>query len=335
MKKIVLGIALSIAFVALSSRVLFAQTDAGAPVTVFPAIQEKLIRPNIKTRMQIQFKNSGPQQIFGKVKVADFVINDKEGTPILIEDTTSRPKYSAAAWITPSADQITIPANDFISVDLMINPPANISTCGRYALVYLEVSSNFMPGQTTARDSASAITAKVGGLLNFKIEGQTCKYNLQVSAFTLPGFLEYGPIPVNFDLLNMGDVHTTPSGVVMVADVFNRTITQESIQQKSIFPETAKTYTSNLGSKWMLGRYKVSLLISREGNGGPILVSKYLWVAPWRVMVFVALALILLAVAAKTFYERTLEKEKVMEKEISREREEIELLKDQMRKRDE
>ena len=335
MKKIFLGILLSIALVGVTAKVLFAQSETGAPITVFPAIQEKLIRPNIKSRMQVQFKNNGIKQVTGKVKIADFVVNDKEGSPVLIEDSTSRPKYSAASWITPSDDQVTIPAGDFISVDLMVNPPAVISTCGRYAVVYIEIDSSFVPGKPSARDSASEITAKVGGLLNFTVEGQVCKHNLQVSAFTIPGFLEYGPIPVNFDLLNMGDVHVMPSGVVMIGDMLNRTVNQESIQQKSIFPETAKTYNSNLGSKWMLGRYKVSLLISREGNEGPIVVSKYLWVAPWRVMIFVILALILLAVAAKTFYSRTLEKEKVMEKEITREREEIDALKDQMRKRDE
>ena len=334
MKRIIVSIFCVAAAVGLAVAVpSFAQT--GTPITVYPAIQEKTIEPGVKTRLQVQFKNSGTNLVYGKVKVADFVINDKEGTPILVENEITRPKYSAAAWITPSQDQITIPANDYVSVDLYVNPPRVINTCGRYAMVYFELDPSFTPTQSTDRNSATAITQKIGALLNFTVDGQKCKENLQVSAFTTPSFLEYGPIPVTFDLLNMGDIHVTPQGVLSLSNMVNQTDTQQSIAEKSIFPETAKEYTAAIGYKWMIGRYRVGLLVSNPAKGDPILVSAYVWVLPWRVIVFILLALLLIGIAVRHFYGNTLKKEQILQKELKREQDEIAALKEMMRKRDE
>lgn len=339
MKKTLLFIVLGLfAFVALfKAHQLNAQGVVGQNLTVFPAIQDKQVKPGEQTRVQIQFKNGGTDTLSGALRVVDFVVADKQGTPKVIEDAKLVSKYGASSWITLPSTSLSIPPRDYVSVDLGVVVPDDISTCAKYALVYFEPSNlqlNAQTGQQT--QSSTQVSSRLGGIITFNVENSNCKENMTIAGFTVPQFQEFGPVVAKFDLYNLSDYHITPIGYGSLTNFLGMTVDQQMLKQQRIFPEAAKPYELSFGSKWMLGRYKVSVTAS---SNGPKSVTRdqeaYIWVIPWKIGLVVILSIIVAVLLIKNFYKKVTKHEAVLESEIAKEKKEIEQLKEQLRKKNE
>lgn len=309
---------------------------AQLPLTVFPAIQDKEVTPGEKTRIQIQFRNSGEDPIPGVVGVADYVITDKTGTPRLVENGKIKPKYGAASWIKPAVGRITLPANDFVTVDLYVTVPKDISSCGHYAVVYFETEPNSVPLTIGGnRESASVITNKIGGLVNFTTSSLNCTENAQLNNFKLPQFLEHGPVTVNFDILNLSDAHITPQGVVIAQNMLGRNIDQQTLKEQRIFPEAAKSYTSKIGEKWMIGKYTFTVMASYGTQNKRLTQTVSVIIFPWKEVAIGILGLIIIILLLHKAFKNVTHKEQELRAELVREQSEIEQLKEQLKKRPE
>jgi hypothetical protein len=325
MKKIFFGsILITSLFLSFSSCV-FAQERL--PLVVYPAKQDIRIKAGTVTHAQIQFRNNSDTPVFGNVKVVDFVINDKDGTPQLIENNEAFTKYGAAAWIQSEYSEITIPPNDFISINLTINPPKSITTCGNYAMVYFAPNLNLNKSKNDA--GGSAITAKIGGLLNLESNNNQCVENASITHVEYNNFQEYGPITVNYDIANAGNTHITPSGSIQLLNFLGEVVDQKNIKDDRVFPETIRTYRNELGHKWMVGRYKIALN-STYGKNKTLNSVIYLWVFPWRFAIVIMIALIILFLLLREMYKKLMAKENFLEKQLEQEKHEIELLKEKL-----
>lgn len=317
-----------------SSRVL-AQTNLS--LTVFPAIQDITIIPGERTRGQIQFRNASDSIINGQVKVADFVVKDQTGTPVLIETNQSPSKYSAASWFSLNQEFIAIPPKDFVTIDFTINPPQDISTCSRHSIIYFEQSTqNPNPQNPQRPESVSQLAAQLGGIVNLIVDKEKCQENLEINNIKTPKFLEYGPISLSFNILNLSDFYITPQGTVTLFNFLNQVVDQKKISEQRIFPEAVKEYNDNLGERLMIGRYKILIKAATNGKNS---VSKeavvYAWVFPWKIAIAITLALIIIIIFVRHFYTKTIEKEHELEKELAEEKKEIEELKKQLKQREE
>ncbi len=305
-------------------------------LTVFPAFQDVEVEPGQNTRLQVQFKNGTGNFLPGAIRFADFVVKDEMGTPIIIEDTAVKPKYAASSWLTTTTPNITIPPTDFSTVDVFVNVPEEITACGHYAIAYFEPDVSDASAGNAQRGSAATITPRVGALLNFRVQKPDCIDNIKVTKFETPMFLEYGPIPVNFSLLNLGDVHVAPEAAVQVKNMFGKTVAQDAIQELRIFPEAVKNYTPSLGQKWMIGRYEVLLSgYSKGPKNMPFSAHAYVWVFPWRISLIILLAVILVLIFGRNIYGRIVSRESHLEEALEEEKLEIEKLKEQLKKRKE
>lgn len=309
-------------------------TTQQSAITVFPSIQDITVKPGEKARFQIQFRNGSDNVLVGNVKVADFIVTDNRGTPALIDPTAEKPSYAASSWITLSDKLIAIPKNEIVSIYGSVTPPSNLGACGYYAIVYFEPNSETVKRLGAVdQQSAASVASKVGGILNFTVDGRECKEKMMVSNFSMPSFLEYGPIKLTYDILNQGDIHLVPKGAVSITDWFGRPLDQKAIREARIFPGKEREYTENFGEKWMFGKYTVSLRASYGKNGMPLMSEATIWVFPWKVAVVILLALILLGIILFNVYRRFIYKEHRLEEELEKEQEEIEKLKSQIKKR--
>lgn len=303
-------------------------------ITAFPAVQDKEVNLGDKVHLQVQFKNGEDAFIAGKVKVADYIIKDKSGSLQLVEGDQKKPKYAASSWITLSADSITIPPNDVVTVDIFATIPQDVPRCGSYAVVYFQPA---LPGINEVKsnlNSKSAITAKIGALINFQVKGKICKENLSVISFgTKQAFQEYGPVKISFELLNSGDIHLFPRGVITMTNLLNKYVDSEQIKDQRIFPETIKKYENQLGSKWMIGRYKIELSASYGTTGKKLISTAYVWVFPWRVGLIALLSLIIVYLIIRSMLSRSRAQTGSLKQELEEEKNEIEKLKEQLRKR--
>ena len=290
-------------------------------IMVYPTVQDIKVSPGINVRTQINFRNLGEQVLLGNIKTANYEVTDKTGSIRIIEDGNLKPKYAASSWITLDDDFIAIPKSGVVSVNILISPPSDLALCGHYALVY------FQPLLDPKSNSLN-VSTKIGSLLNFITDNKACNEKISITRFKAPIFLENGPIPVDFDLLNSGDIHISPKGFVSTSNIFKQFVDQQNIKEVKIFPERAKEYNMSIGKKWMIGRFKVAINIS-YGSTIPQTISKivYIWVFPWKIMLFILLAIIVIYIFTVNLY-------RISKSRPSVKKSNIEILKEQIRKRE-
>lgn len=327
MKKNVFVLFSSSIFIFFCTQKTFAQSSL--PLAVYPAKQDVKVKNGEFVRAQIQFRNQSEKPVFGNVKVADFIVNDKDGTPQLIEKSPS-PKYGAANWITLPYNKITIPPNDFVSVDMSINVPTDVTTCGNYALVYFEPNLN--PNGAKNDIGGSAISTKIGGIVNLENSNNNCIENASITNIEYNNFQEYGPIKINYDIANAGNIHIFPSGMIQLVDLFGNTVEQTKIKEDRIFPETIRTYESEVGSKWLIGKYKIAFK-ANYGSGKLLNSNISIWVFPWRMAIVIIFAIIIIYLLLREFYKKIIERESKLEAKIEAERKEIDILKEKLKNR--
>ncbi|MFH0852813.1 MAG: hypothetical protein V1853_00165 [bacterium] len=303
------------------------------PLIVAPARQQLDIAPGEKSAVIIKFYNSGDLPVSGILKAADFLVTDKEGTPVIVDNPLqSDPKYSASSWFNLPYDRITIAPNDKVTIQANINIPVDAHPGGRYVAIYFEPSGNIPEPVGANEEAGTAVGTRIAGLVYLKVAGEISEKAL-VSRFFAPSFFEYGPVKVETEILNRGDYHIAPRGVISLINIFGGVVDQQKLATANVFPDASRSFTSELGKKWLMGRYKVNLLAS-YGNTGQALTSEiYVWVFPWKVATAIVLIIIIFIFLISNFYKKFVTEESHLEEELEKEKEEIEKLKQQLRKR--
>lgn len=303
------------------------------PLTVSPARQEIRINPGEKTGITVKFFNLSDAPISGIIKAADFIVDNGDGKPRIIEDSTqSSPRFSGTSWINLPYDRITISPNDKVSVIANLDVPQDARPGGRYVAIYFEPSGTF--GQpVTGEQKDSAITPRIASLVYIRVNGEITENALITRLFS-PSFSEYGPIKVKTEILNRGDYHINPRGIITVTNMFGGIVDQSSIAQQNIFPDVTRSYDNAIGPKWMWGRYKVEFAGSYGEKAKSLSQFIYVWVFPWKVVTVIILALFVLFLFLKRLYKNIIVRESDLEAQIAREKAEIDKLKDQLRGRD-
>lgn len=315
---------------------LFLRTSVKAqnslPLTVIPARNQIEVEPGEKFSLSINFYNQSNEAISGFFKVADFIVDDNQGTPRLIEDYNLAPvKYSASQWVNLLYDRATLPANEKVNLQVDIKVPNDARPGGKYVAVFFESAGTAPSQKGTNEEAGSGTTLRIASLIYIKVKGPITEKAI-VSRFFAPSFFEYGPIKITTDILNRGDYHIAPRGVITLTNMLGGLVDQKVIKEKNIFPDSLRNYEVELGQKWLIGRYKINLSASYGTTGQALTTATYVWVFPWRVAIVILLTLIIIILFASNFYKNFIKKELSLEEEIAKEKEEIEKLKEQLRK---
>ncbi len=312
---------------------VYAQTNL--PLVVYPARNQIEVEPGEKQVLTITFYNQSGEPISGYFKVADFIVDNTIGEPKLIDDINLvPPKYAASNWIKLLYDRATLPANEKMDLQIRINVPKDANPGGKYAAVFFQTSET-LPNKSQSEEQKGTGTAlRIASLLYIKVKGPI-KEKALITRFFTPYFLEYGPIKIDLNIFNRGDYHITPKGLLTLTNILNKPIDQQLLPERNIFPDSQRNYQIELGKKWMIGKYKINLEASYGETGQALTSSLYVWVFPWRIALIILLTLIIIILLIKHFYNEFIKKEYNLEKELEKERQEIEELKRILRKKQE
>jgi hypothetical protein len=332
MKKTILGI-----FFLIISFFTVTQTLAQTvlPLTVYPARQQLEVDPGQKTAVTLNFINKSEQPISGFFKVVDFIVLDREGTPTFIENPTQiNPKFSASSWFSLYYDRGTIPANEKISLQATVTVPKNANPGGRYVAIFFEPTAGNTFSTGGQKEASTGIAPRLAGLIYIKVNGPI-KEAAWVTRFFTKSFWEFGPIDIETEILNRGDYHISPKGAITLYNFFGNRVDQQKLEEQNIFPDVSKTYKNKVGSRWMLGRYRLDLTGSYGNSGRSLTASLYFWAFPWRLALIVVLTLVILILLVKELHKKTILKQQELEKVLEEEKAEIERLKEELGKRNE
>lgn len=302
------------------------------PLTVSPARQTIQINPGSTEKTTVNFFNHSNIPIAGNIKVVDFIVKDKSGSPFLVEDISIPTKYSAASWIKTSQEKVIIAANDSVKINVSISVPENANPGGRYAAIYFEPTGTFPNTNEFAvqKEGEQLTTSRLVGLINIRINGPIVE-EAAIKSFEVPSFLEYGPVTARLEIYNNGSYHITPQGKISLTNSRGKIIEEYSLEEKNIFPENSRTYETALGNKIMIGKFKVNLVAIYGESGRTLSATQVVWLFPWKIALAIALAIaitvLIIVLLSKKMRTRQKELEEKLEKEIS----EIEKLKEKFK----
>ncbi len=284
MKKIVFLLLLSLIFVG------SIYSQAVIPLMVAPARQQASFDPGQSGVLNVRFYNRGEQPISGTLKVADFIVDNAQGVPKIIDNPNQTSvRFSAQSWVILPYEQATINPYDKISFQVNIKVPLDAHPGGHYLAVYFEPNNSLLQNNSPVKQTGVKTASRLAALIYLKVNGLVQEKAL-ISHFYSPVFLEHGPIKVDIQILNRGDYHIAPRGVITVTDTFNRFVDQSKLQKENIFPDMVRNYQSSFGKRWLLGKYKINLTASYGEKGQILDQFIYVWVFPWKIV----LALILM-----------------------------------------
>jgi len=304
------------------------QTHAqvNVPLTVAPARQELSIKPGEKSAVIIKFFNQGVEPVSGLLKVADFIVEDNEGSPTFIEGPIQiSPRFAAASWVELPYDRITIAPKDKVLIQAKITAPPDVQAGGRYIAIYFEPGGTLSEEATTsaAQEAITPIAIRIAGLISIRVAGPV-EENAYVKQLKAPRFLEYGPIPITTEILNKGNYHIKPKGTITIYSLFGKKIDQQLLKEQNIFPDVSRLYENKLGQKWLLGKYRIELNASYGESGKILTASVFTWIFPWKIVSIIVLTIIIIILLISLFYRRLRKRAEVLEEKVEELEEKLE-----------
>lgn len=303
---------------------LFSNTKAQErlPLVVAPARQTIAVDPGKSADLIVKFFNESTTSIAGNIKAVDFVVMDDSGAPILLEDQLN-------PWVKLPYEKASIAAGDVLRVNLKINVPKDARPGGRYIAVIFEPVGQ-IPEATSNNEGASSVSPRIVGLVNVRINGPVYE-SAFLNIFKAPNFLEFGPVPLYFEILNKGGYHITPFGQVTLSNWFGKEIDMVKIDSKNIFPDAKRNYDLKIGKTWMFGRYLLNFTASYGEQGKTLTFSQFVWVVPVTLIIVITLGLIIISTALILIIKRFKAKQVKLEQKLEEEISELESLKNKFK----
>ena len=301
------------------------------PLVVAPARQTLEADPGKIASFAVRFYNTGTEPISGTFKVADFIVDNNDGSPSFLEGpTTLSNRYAAAQWVSLSTEKGTIPAAGMVIIDGKIRIPSNANPGGKYFAVFFEPTSNVPEASGARQEEAASVSMRIAGLVYLRVSGPVAE-GANIVSFSAPGFSEYGPVAITTEIKNSGDYHITPKGQVSVKNMFGAEVAKVELSETNIFPDASRTIVSKLGTKWMVGKFTASFDATYGESGKALTANLNFWVFPWKVAIVTLLGIIIIILIIIIITNRFTKKEKKLEEELTEEKEELEKLKETLK----
>ena len=294
-----------------------AQSASG--ISAIPPRLELTVQPDGINTQVLKVRNESNQKQVITTELQDFIVQDNQGTPIIINDQDQETnRWAASTWIQVSPTTLELKPGETKTLTLTVMPPVDALPGGHYAMVLHspDSSANFS-------STGAAIKTQVGTLVYVTIPGDI-KEDALLKKFEAPKFSEFGPIDFNSTIENLSDIHIKPFGSINITNIFGGKVAKLDLNSDStnIFPYTSRDFKSTLPKKWLFGRYKADLN-ALYGTTGQLLSSTlYFWVIPWRLIVLALAAITIVIVLIRIIKKKPTKKNSSdevaeLEKELS------------------
>lgn len=261
----------------------------GAALSISPVTFELTANPGDVLTNKLRVYNPSDSTIAVKMEVEDFTAVGERGE-VRIEPAETE-TYSLARWISVSPGTFSLGPREQKFVDFTINVPENAEPGGKYGSVLATTVGVISPGKEMV---GVAVAQKVGSLVLLAVSGEVVE-SLKIKEFTVPFFLEYGPVPFIIRFENTGTVHVRPRGFVTITDWRGKKAADVEFPQQNVIPGAIRRINASWNKKWLAGRYTATLVGSYGTQNlpfnPPVVVF---WVFPWKVALGIFLVLGLL-----------------------------------------
>ncbi len=261
-------------------------------ITIIPAAWEHTLSPGENAEGTLTVINNGAEPITFHATVRDYVVSDNQGTPQILPPNTLSNKYSGASWIGVEPETFRIDPRQQEELDYFIQVPQDAKPGGHYAAVMYE-PVEFLNTQ----GSGANVSTQIGTLFYIHVKGDI-REDARVLRFETKRFGEHGPVAINTEILNNGDLHVRPKGLLTVKNMLGQTVETKALSEHNIFPEKSFLYKNELGSRWMIGRYTAQLSATYGlANNLPLVATASFIIFPWKAASIVVLLVVIIVLA--------------------------------------
>lgn len=273
--------------------------EATRTFTIVPPTAMHTLDPGGKAEGVMKVINDSNETLTFTATVHDFDVSDTKGTPNFLPDNTLSAKYSAASWMGVTPHTFTIEPHQKQILNYYIQVPSDARPGGHYAGVV------FTPGSAVnTTNTGASVETKAGTLFYITVNGEIVEQSF-ISNFLANVFQEFGPVRLNIQIENKGDVHISPKGKVVVTDILGRKIENQTLAAYNVFPGAARDFDTMVGSQWMFGPFKASLTGTYgRADNLPLLATATFWVFPWRLAIIVILLIVAIILGVKYWNRR-------------------------------
>lgn len=318
---------LSVVSVVLASfaRPAFAESTAGSgqALEIAPPLLNVSANPGstVKTKLSLRDVSAIPLTVSNEIN--DFVANGEDGAPKILTDAKQESPYSLKNWIKP-IPRLSLTPRQIVEVPVTVSVPANASPGGYYAVV------RFTAQATDPEKSGVSLSASLGALVFLKVNGDA-KEQLEVAEFATQQdgktnwLFESAPVGFLERLKNTGTIHLQPKGRVTVKDSFGKIVATVNVNLsgENVLPDQTRRFTSKLdssviGNRILFGHYTAELSVTYGSKGQTLTSTTSFWVIPYKLILFIIFAFIVLFFAFRRSLSRY--NEKIIEKARGRRR---------------
>jgi len=268
-------------------RVRPARAQMVLKLSAIPPRLEIEAQPGEALAKQIKVRNEGDSQVALEVKIQDFIVTDKEGTPLPVEEEVSG-RWAASRWISVSPRRFYLNPGETKILDLVVIVPEEAAPGGHYAVVFYSPVTPLLEEEGTK----GIVSPNVGTLVYVTVAGEI-KENARVVRMKVPKFQEYGPVKIVTEIENLSDVHIQPLGVIRIYNWLGKLNTTLKLAERNIFPGNSRLYENEWTQKWGFGKYKAKLEAAYGTQGKALIATVFFWIIPWRVITIAVLTITL------------------------------------------
>jgi hypothetical protein len=321
---------LLISYYLLPSNVSAQTTTTTQIFTAIPPRVEVSAKPGEQVKKILQFRNEGDETAYLSIIAKDFIVTKDNGQPDFVDSKVSG-RWSAASWLRLTPTTMAVPPKATTNITLNIIVPFDALPGGHYAgVLYQSKGTPVQNGQGVG--VGTGVQQIVGSLVYITVAGPV-KENALVKRFDIPGFSEYGPVPIITEITNQSDVHITPKGQITIRNIFGQNVANINLDERNIFPGASLIYNNSLDQKVLIGRFRADL-IAAYGTGNTLSATVYFWVFPWKIALVIILTIILILLIIKVGYKQIKVRQDELEAKLLEEKAEVEKLKEQIKNTD-
>lgn len=282
--------------------VLFASSHASAvtntanTLKVSPVRTDIEIKPGESKTVKTTVTNLTDATIIVTPIENDFVAGDERGTPALILDADKfAPTHSLKRFMTPLKN-VTIPAGQAKSIEVVITVPANAQPGGYFGAVRFAPASPDGGGQVNLSASvASLILMTVPGPAVEKLD--LTDFSIQQNGTTGSNFRTPNNLQATVRFENKGSIQQGPFGKVSVKQG-DKVIYSSDFNNKTprdmVLPDSARRWDIPLKNIGTFGKYTVTAVFTYGTKNQSVEVTKSFWVIPTGVIIWSIVGLIVL-----------------------------------------
>lgn len=252
------------------STICHAQETPQSALGVSPAIFELVLEPGTEKTETLRIFNVTNFPLPIKASVRNFT--PKEDIPEEAKKT-----FDASAWFTLEPTDFILQPKENKIITVTISPPKEAEPGGHYATVYFQP---LLPIEVLSPQTAY-LTARIG-VLSFLIVKGDIQEQASLTSWKTERFKQFGPINLNLQLKNEGNVHLLPAGEVTIWDWQNKEVVKVPLTPSQILPQTTKQFSFVWPKRYLLGKFLAQAQLSFGSEQQKLTSEKIaFWVIPW------------------------------------------------------